>query len=140
MGLIDSLNIAVRGMQVEQNSIRTTSHNIANVETPGYSRQRQVLGTLPPFAHPAGLMGRGVEQVSVERITDPFLQGQLVRQGSLFGAADYQAQALAVVQEVFSQSGGGGLAEQLGALYDAFSDLANAATPGTSNVLRNKPE
>jgi flagellar hook-associated protein 1 FlgK len=129
-GLLGVLDSASRALAVNSLGIQTTSHNIANVETEGYSRQRQIRGTMPPSEHPAGHLGTGVEQLTVRRITDPFLQGQMIRQGSLFGSADAQAQALSVVQEVFNEQSAGGLGSSLNAFYDAFSDLASSPSPG----------
>jgi flagellar hook-associated protein 1 FlgK len=131
-GLFGVLDTAGRSLSVTSRGIQTVSHNISNVETPGYSRQRQILGTASPTVHPAGHLGNGVEQVSVRRSSDTFVHEQLVRQSSLFGAADTQAQALSVVQEVFNELGPGGLTDGLNSLYDAFSDLASSPTPGAS--------
>ena len=39
-GLLGTLNTAKSGMNVSQVAIQTTSHNISNINTPGYSRQR----------------------------------------------------------------------------------------------------
>ena len=39
-GLFSTFNIAKRGINVQQRTIDVTSHNISNVKTPGYSRQR----------------------------------------------------------------------------------------------------
>ena len=44
-----SLNIAVQSLLSEQGAIETTSNNIANVNTPGYSRQRPIWKKRPPF-------------------------------------------------------------------------------------------
>jgi flagellar hook-associated protein 1 FlgK len=129
-GLFGVLDVARRGVAASSYGVRATGHNIANVNTPGYSRQRTVLEASLPLPTGAGMLGTGVDVVSVERITDGFVQGQLLRHGSLFGASDAQAQALARVEELLADRDGSGLASSLSALYDAFSDLASAATPG----------
>lgn len=131
-GLFGVMNTAARSLAVTSQGIQNTSHNISNVETPGYSRQRQILGTASPSRHPAGHLGNGVEQISIRRITDSFVHEQLVRQGSQFGAADAQAGALGVVQEVFNGVDAGSLTDSLGRFYDAFSDLASSPTPGAA--------
>ena len=48
-GLFDTFTIAKRGLNVQQSAINTTSHNIANANTTGYSRQRAVAETTTPF-------------------------------------------------------------------------------------------
>ena len=71
--------IALAGMvvagqaQVVQRGMATTGHNIANVDTPGYSKQRAVLATGLPQPDATGTVGSGVEQVTVQRIIDRFI-------------------------------------------------------------------
>ncbi len=129
-GLFGVLDVAGRGLTAASLGIRTAGHNIANVETPGYSRQRQIVAATRPFPDAAGNLGTGVEPITVDRASDAFLQQQLMRQGSLLGAADAQAQALSRVEGTLNEQGGAGLSAALGAFYDAFDDLAAASTPG----------
>ena len=46
--MADMLNVALSGLRAFQSALDTTSHNIANVSTPGYSRQRVDLATQTP--------------------------------------------------------------------------------------------
>ncbi len=131
-GLFGVMGTAGRGLLTNSLGIKTASHNIANVETPGYSRQRQELAATRPEQHPSGHLGTGVEQLSVERITDAFVREQLVRQASLLGSSDAQAQALSAIEELFNEQAGEGLSAALNDLYDAFSDLASATAPGAA--------
>lgn len=76
------LEVAKRGMAVQQMALYTTGHNIANANTPGYSRQRVNFVQSEPYP-PASLnrpqipgqMGTGVEAGSIERVRDRFLTG-----------------------------------------------------------------
>ncbi|NNL68313.1 MAG: flagellar hook-associated protein FlgK [Myxococcales bacterium] len=129
-GLFGVLDVAQRGLAVTQQGIRVSGHNIANVGTPGYSRQRQILETTPPVADPSGNLGTGVEQRSIERITDDFIQSQLLDQGSRAASTDAQARALSLVEQVLNEQQGEGVATALSRLYDAFSDLASTPAPG----------
>lgn len=128
--LFGIMDVAHRGLSVATMGLRTTGHNISNVNTPGFSRQRQVTAASFPIAQNGSLFGSGVDQLTIERITDPFIQRQLMRQGSSFGAADAQAEALARIEETLNEQDGPGLTAALGELYDAFSDLSAASTPG----------
>lgn len=129
-GLFGVIDVAKRGIAASSYGVRTTGHNIANVGTPGYSRQRTVVEATLPQQTGVGMLGTGVDVISVERITDGFVQSQLLRHGSLYGASDAQARALAQVEELLAERDGVGLASALDAFYDAWSDLAAAATPG----------
>jgi flagellar hook-associated protein 1 FlgK len=48
-GLFSTFNISKRGLNVAQTTIDVTSHNIANANTEGYSRQRAEIVTTTPF-------------------------------------------------------------------------------------------
>ncbi len=129
-GLFGVLDVANRGLSATQQGIRVTGHNIANVNTPGYSRQRQVLAASTPIERTNGHLGTGVEQRTIERITDRFVESQLLKQNGSAAASEAQAQALALVEQVLNEQDGKGIGAALSELYEAFSDLASAATPG----------
>ena len=131
-GLFGVLDVAGRGLLVAQQGIGTTSNNIANVNTPGYSRQRQVVVSSLPIEKPNGNIGTGAEQRSVERIADAFIQAQLVKQRASSGSNDVQGSALARIEEVFNEQQGLGISGALSMLYDAFSELAAAPQPGAA--------
>lgn len=79
----DFLGIGISGLLAFQRSLNTTSNNIANVNTPGYSRQRVDLGTRPPQGTSAGFLGSGVQAMSVDRVYNQFLVDQVTRQTTL---------------------------------------------------------
>ncbi len=130
MSLSGALEVAKTGLATTSLGVRTASHNIANVNTPGYSRQRQIIATEFPVAGSGGFLGAGVRQVTVERAEDPFIQQQLLRHGGQLGATSAQADALQVIEQIVGTGGTNGLGATLNAFYDAWSDLASATTPG----------
>jgi flagellar hook-associated protein 1 FlgK len=130
MSLSGTLQVAKTGLGTTSLGIRTASHNIANVNTPGYSRQRQVVATEFPVASSGGFLGTGVRQVTVQRAEDPFIQQQLLQHGGQLGATGAQADALQLIEQIIGSGGTNGLGATLNAFYDAWSDLASASTPG----------
>lgn len=68
----DILNTSLTGLLAFRNALATTSHNIANVNTDGYSRQRVNLGTMPATNVGVGYIGRGVQTEGVVRILDQY--------------------------------------------------------------------
>ncbi len=129
-GLFGILDVAGRGLLVTQKGLQTTSHNIANVNTPGYSRQRQIVESSLPIQNPNGNLGTGAEQTSVERIADAFIQAQIIKQNGASGSTDVQTAALTTIEQVFNEQQGLGIGAALSGLYDAFSELAAAPQPG----------
>ncbi|WP_455203232.1 flagellar basal body protein, partial [Kaarinaea lacus] len=71
------LDIAVSGLLAYQKALATTGHNIANVNTEGYSRQRVNLAARTPEPAGNGFIGKGVGVTSVDRIYDQFVINQL---------------------------------------------------------------
>jgi flagellar hook-associated protein 1 FlgK len=129
-GLFDTLGTATRGLQVVQSGIATTGHNIANADTPGYTRQRSVIEASLPQMTNAGAIGTGVEQISVERIFDRFVAERLVRETSRQATLGTQASIYRQLESVVSSQEGEGLAGDLTSFFDALDDLSNAIAPG----------
>ena len=72
------LNIAYTGLLASNAAMNTTSNNIANVQTEGYSRQQvtqQASNALRVF-QTYGCAGAGVETLAIERIRDEFYDGR----------------------------------------------------------------
>ena len=90
-GLFGVLDVAARSMLITQNGVRTTGHNISNVGTPGYSRQAQRIEAVQGVPNAAGTLGAGTEQVTVERISDAFVQRELLGEEAAGGAFSAQS-------------------------------------------------
>jgi len=67
-------------MNAAQMGMATTEHNIANANTPGFSRQQVVLGASQAFSYGSGFLGQGVNVVNVRRIYDQFVSSQVLQQ------------------------------------------------------------
>ena len=70
-------NLGRSGLNAAQAGLNTAGHNIANVNTPGYSRQQALISTAGGQGGSSGYFGRGVQVDAVRRIYDGFLTGQL---------------------------------------------------------------
>jgi len=79
--MADLLNIGLSGLSANKTSLSVTGHNIANVNTPGFSRQETVQATRTPTFSGAGYIGSGTTLVDVRRIYNDFLNTQ-VRSGT----------------------------------------------------------
>ena len=137
------LETALRGLQAEQEAIDTTGHNIANANTPGYSRQRVDLTESPALTIPANSnvdgagvqLGTGVDATTITRIRNQFLDVQYRAQNSAENQAQTQSTILDQIQTGLAEPSGNGLSTAMSNFWSAWSDLANdptspAATPG----------
>lgn len=123
MSILTSLFIAARSMQAQQQGIQTTSHNIANVNTPGFSRQRLILSTAFPVTYGQLLLGNGVSAESVRSVVDRFSEAELLGRNSELGFSEAEARALGGIQDAFPVTGG--VAEALDDFFNAWSALSN---------------
>ncbi|MGB3622398.1 MAG: flagellar hook-associated protein FlgK [Ketobacter sp.] len=86
--MADLSSIALSGLRASQSSLATTSHNIVNVDTEGYSRQTTGLGTRPAQFSGGSFFGQGVDVNSIARVSNQYVVDQVRRDTSTFNSAD----------------------------------------------------
>lgn len=94
------LGIGVSGLRAYQLSLATVSHNIANANSDGYSRQVVNLGTQTPLRQGTSYLGTGVKLQSIERIHDDFLTSQVRSFTSSFNEASIFSQFAGQLDEM----------------------------------------
>lgn len=143
VSLFGVLNIGTRGLSAAQAGLNTTGNNISNVNTEGYSRQRVVQRSVNPIVFPNGSMGQGSEVVTVERIRDLLLEGQINGVTSDKNYNEELDQIITRIQSILSdplstisdtteQSSTGGFNNLLSRFFEAFQELSN--TPEAPEV------
>lgn len=123
--LFSTLDIARSGLTASQIQLDTTAHNIANVNTEGYSRQRAELLTRLPIKRPYGQIGRGVDVNNVVRIRDAFLDQAYRNQAPGLGNAEITSEYYTLIDNIFLEPDDNGFGTRLGLFFDALSDFAN---------------
>lgn len=108
-----------------QQGINVTGHNISNVNTPGYSRQRLVLETNQPIDTTYGQVGTGVRAETIERVHDRFLARQINDAQKPLGMWEARKEVLTQVEFVFNESTGIGLNESMESFWNAWQDVSN---------------
>ncbi len=128
----DILGVGISGLLAFQRSLNTIGHNISNVNTEGYSRQRVDLATRYPNPSGIGFMGNGVEIAGVRRIFDEYAARQL--RDTTTGSNFYQTyESLASQVDNLLADQDAGLAS---ALTDFFDSVQGVANDPTSNPAR----
>lgn len=123
--MVDILRTAVTGLMAFRTAMATTGHNVANVNTPYYSRQRVELGTPTPEKYPYGYMGRGVDIDSVARAYDDFVMKQL--RGHSSGVSQYEKlNDLTGQMSALLGDADVGLTPDLEAFFGSLQDLADS--------------
>jgi flagellar hook-associated protein 1 FlgK len=132
--LTTALSIATGSMQYEQLALGTISHNIANANTAGYSRQ-QVMASAVSYDG----FGAGVQLLGITRVTDNQLQNQLFSQQSDKTYADVTDTYYSSVSNIFNPNGtSSGLSDNINSLFSAMSGLS--ASPNDSALQRSVVE
>ncbi|MCO4093981.1 MAG: flagellar hook-associated protein FlgK [Acidovorax sp.] len=129
------LNVGSRALLANQVALQTAGHNIANVNTPGYSRQTVVLQTVQGQFTGGGYIGQGVDVQTILRNQSELLTRQAAQAGSVQASDSVRAERLRQLQEVFS-GGTAGLGAAINDMMNALSDVVNSPTDITArNVV-----
>ncbi len=129
------MSIAGNALLTQQRAINVTGNNIANVNTPGYSRQKLLLETKTPVQTAAGPMGFGVEGVSIERVYDRFLGVQINAESETLGRYDARKDSLKLSEVIFNEGGEFGLSQSLNKFFTSWQDLSNEPSGYNERVL-----
>ncbi len=120
-GLID---IGVSALLANQRALSTTSQNIANVNTEGYSRQRTEFSTRQPQFVGVGFLGNGVQVSNIERIYNQFQTDQIRVSSTAFNQQDTLFRFASQVDNLLANQNSG-LQPVLSGLYSGLQDLSN---------------
>jgi flagellar hook-associated protein 1 FlgK len=127
------LETTLRGILAHQRAIDTTSHNVANANTEGYSRQQAVLGATDPLHIVHGLgqstsahIGSGVNVESFMRIRDQFLDLQYRAQAMQVGQQETTARQLDQVELALAEPTENGISREIAKFWNAWSVVSNA--------------
>ena len=138
-GLIEALNSAKLALSTQQIGIQVTGHNIANVNTDGYSRQESEMKTTRPYSAEPGQIGTGVTVSQISRQFDRFLQKQITDVTSNFSELDARNQALKQVESTFNESSGNGINNILSEFWNSWQDVANNPQGASERVALRAP-
>lgn len=128
IGLSSLFDIARSALTASQQALTVTGHNVANVNTPGYSRQEAVLAEQPPLNGQPGMVGTGVRATSIRRYTDFFVNKQLTTIEQNLGRLSVSKDELFRLQNLFADSNNQGIAARLDEFFRGLQDVST--TPG----------
>ena len=124
-----AFEIGRRALHANQIGIAVTGQNIANVNTPGYSRQRVLLSPSPSDGSKVRLAGNGVTVDGVRAARDQFIESRLQTETGITGRLEAKRDALSPLDAVFNDSTtNGGIQSALVGFFGAFRDLETRPT------------
>lgn len=131
-GLFATLNTSKTGLFAQQQYINVTSHNIANAETKGYSRQNLILQTARPqtVIGGAGQIGTGVSMIAIERTRNQFLDYQTRKGNSNLGDYNIRYDYLSEVEGILNEPTDKGISELISQFFEGWHELTKNQDAG----------
>lgn len=130
MSVLNALTTGFTGLRAASARVETTTHNVTNATTQGYTRQRVDASTADPIRRGLVFLGQGVRLDGVTRAADPLALARLLRSGGEAGADAAHRSALASYEAVFEPASGASVRQSVDALFAAMQ----AATSDPSDL------
>jgi flagellar hook-associated protein 1 len=131
--LFGTMSVALQSLLVQQGALEVVANNIANANTPGYSREVPVLEESPPVLSGNTLVGTGVTLQSVQSVRDNILDLRIDQESSQQSSLNSYVSSMNQVQALFNETQGTGLQTDLSNFFNSFQSLS---TDATSSSLR----
>lgn len=122
---VEALKLGASALISYRAAIETTGHNIANIATPGYSRQRVLLQPRLANRQVYGDIGGGVEVARIERVVSEFLDAQLRLAGSDTERWRVLERAYRTLEAFWNELGESDLGDSIGRFFAALNDVAD---------------
>lgn len=137
-----SIETAKRSLFTQTAALSTTGHNIANANTPGFSRQTVNMSAARPIeayglnrSNSPGQLGTGVEFLSITRVREAFLDAQFRNEQKGFGNWKIQTDTLDKLQAIMNEPSETGLRNVMDKFWSAWSDLSKNPESATGHKL-----
>jgi len=125
------LNIALTSFYAQRQGLETSGHNISNVNTEGYSRQRVNLQSIAPNQNPSLFStftrgGGGVNVENIARIKDAFLEQRSLQEHGSSSFLERSSQIYSRIEGLFDEPSDRGMGSLLHDFWGAWDDVANS--------------
>lgn len=141
-GLLGTLHSAGSGMRVSQTSIQTASHNINNMNTPGYSRQRVEQKASSAYSYPgynsklgAGQLGTGVEATDVIRMRNTFYDFQFRSESHNYGEIGVKYEHYTNMEKIFNEPSDTSISASIANFFSSWQELSKNPTDVASKDI-----
>lgn len=139
-GSFFGINIASQALRNFEAALNVTGHNLANLNTDGYSRQTVGMSPSTPItffgANPL-TMGTGSLISSISRVRDQFIEGRIIQSGAAQGRLNQMLTSMRNIEGVFGEPGTRGISDAMSKMFDSWSQLSsNPADEGSRLSVR----
>jgi len=128
------LDIATSALAAQQYCLDVTAHNIANVDTEGYSRQIPTLQGKQPVLNQGVILGRGVETEQVTRSVDQFIENKLMQEKSNLSSSQEMEKYMQVLEGMFSENSEDSISSMLSHYWNLWNDVSNNPSGSSERI------
>ncbi|MBF8982982.1 flagellar hook-associated protein FlgK [Lutibacter sp. B2] len=130
-------NIARSGLFASQRALYVTGHNIANVNTPGYTRQRLDMSQSKPLNLPngEGMLGTGVDTTHINQIRDQFLDYKFREENQALGEWGQRTSVLENIEAIMNEPSETGISSVIDDYFEAIQQLSTKPEDLTVRAL-----
>lgn len=128
------LDIATSALAAQQYCLDVTAHNIANVDTEGYSRQIPTLQGKQPVLNQGVVLGRGVETEQVTRSVDQFIENKLMQEKSNLSSSQEMEKYMQVLEGMFSENSEVSISSMLSHYWNLWNDVSNNPSGSSERI------
>ena len=128
------LDIATSALAAQQYCLDVTAHNIANVDTEGYSRQIPTLQGKQPVLNQGVILGRGVETEQVTRSVDQFIENKLMQEKSNLSSSQEMEKYMQVLEGMFSENSEDSISSMLSNYWNLWNDVSNNPSGSSERI------
>jgi flagellar hook-associated protein 1 FlgK len=130
MSDFSGLRLALTALQAQQRAVNVAAQNVANANTPGYTRQAVNLVNIGAPSVPARYAtyqgdGQGVKVDSVTRFRDQFMEIRAALEHGSMASLDQAASTMNKIEQLFDEPSDTGIQKQLSDFWAGFDDVAN---------------
>ncbi len=123
-GLFDIIETARKAINSSRAGMDVTSHNVSNVNTPGYTRQKIELSSTGVLSSKHGIINAGVKVAGIRQIRDEFIEGEIRRIFSSLGNHSVEKELFSRIESLFNEPGEVGLGQLFENFFNSFDDLS----------------
>jgi len=119
------IEIGKRALMAQQTALDVVGHNVANVNTPGYTRQEAILAATDPYASPGavGHIGTGVHVTDIRRIRDAFIDMQKRTEIKRLGEFGTMSAAFEEIEVILNEPSDSGIRSVLDKFWESLQEL-----------------
>ena len=128
------LDIATTALAAQQYCLDVTAHNIANVNTEGYSRQIPSLQGKQAVLSGGVILGRGVKTEEVFRSVDQFIQNRLMQEKSNLSSSQEMEKYMQALEGIFSENSDVSISSMLSEYWNLWNDVSNNPSGSSERI------